>query len=539
MRMRLLPWLALVFLAVPRPALSAEDKPTLIVRVASIERLVNDARHLAELAGREEQAKQAEGFLKSMINEKGLQGIDTKRPTGAYGKLGRTVEDSEVVVLLPIADEKTFLDLLQSFGIKPEKGKDDVYSFTTPKLVALPVYFRFANSYVYATIHNQAAIAKDRLLTPDKVLPAAGVGTMSLSLNLDQVPDGMKDLAIGESARFLAGLKEHGPPRETEDEKAIRVALLDEAAGDVKTLLQEGGELSLFLDLDRKAEELSLSARLTAKSGTKLAENLAELGRVKSLTAAVLGGDSAARFLVHVSLPERLRKALDPVVDDTFKKAVENERDPTKREHARKLLNALAPTLKAGELDQAFDLRGPSKDGLYGMIAALKVKDGLALEKTLKGLVKDLPAEARDRIKIDADKVGTVNVHRLEVADQLDKEAKQLFGANPVYLAFRDDAVFVTAGDQGQSLLKEALAREPRVAKLVDVEMSMARLVPLMAQDNPAAPKAAKEAFGTDKGGDRIRLTLEGGDALKLRLGVKAPLVKFFAQIEEAKKKGR
>ena len=36
------------------------------------------------------------------------------------------------------------------------------------------------------------------------------------------------------------------------------------------------------------------------------------------------------------------------------------------------------------------------------------------------------------------------------------------------------------------------------------------------------------------KGGDRILLTIEGGDALKIRLSMKGDVVRFFALLHEA-----
>src|SRR5271166_1971656 len=80
-------------------------KPTLVIRVAPPDTLVGDVRSLAELAGKAGEVEQAHTMLKSLAGEgKGLAGIDTTKPLGAYGYLGPNGIDSEVVVLLPIAD---------------------------------------------------------------------------------------------------------------------------------------------------------------------------------------------------------------------------------------------------------------------------------------------------------------------------------------------------------------------------------------------------------------------------------------------------
>ena len=66
----------------------------------------------------------------------------------------------------------------------------------------------------------------------------------------------------------------------------------------------------------------------------------------------------------------------------------------------------------------------------------------------------------------------------------------------------------------------------------------MSRLAPLMVKDNKSAPAIAKEVFATDKDGDKIHITIEGGKALQMRLGMKARLAAFFAKLDKAKKNG-
>ena len=72
--------LGLVVGAVPARAQQAQTVPALIVRVRSIDGLIADAKHLAALAGAEEQAKQIDALVRSKIGAKGLEGIDTSAP---------------------------------------------------------------------------------------------------------------------------------------------------------------------------------------------------------------------------------------------------------------------------------------------------------------------------------------------------------------------------------------------------------------------------------------------------------------------------
>jgi hypothetical protein len=242
-------------------------------------------------------------------------------------------------------------------------------------------------------------------------------------------------------------------------------------------------------------------------------------------------------LLVHVFLTEKLRKAIDPVIDEAFKRALEDEKDKAKRAVAEKFFQVITPTVKGGELDVGANLRGPNANGLYAGVIAMKVKDGAAMEKAVKDLLKDAPAEDKKDVVLDFDKANGVNIHKLTPGKDTGEEAKKAFGDNPAYFAFRDDAVFVSVGEGGLTAIKEAIAGEPKPSKTFQLELAMGRLIKLGGADQQTAMAAAKKAFAKNKNGDRITVSLEGGKSFKLRAGMKAQLVTFFAEIAEAQGK--
>src|SRR5207249_2859818 len=105
---------------------------------------------------------------------------------------------------------------------------------------------------------------------------------------------------------------------------------------------------------------------------------------------------------------------------------------------------------------------------------------------------------------------------------------------NPFYLAIRADALIVAGGEDGLKALKETLVQKPAQAPLLRFEASLARLAPVMSRSKKGDPvEAARKAFsGADKNNDSIQLTVEGGEALKVRLRVKEPVIKFFRMID-------
>jgi hypothetical protein len=547
MRTRLLPWAALLGLVVtaPPPARAAEEpaRPTLAVRLSSLDDLIQDARYLVTLAGHEQEAKQLEGLYGSQVKNNGLHGLDVKRPIGLYGNLSASIEDSEAVLLLPIADQNALLDLLKGLENKPEEGKDGVYTITLPR-VSLPVYFRFANKYLYATIRNADPIARDRLLDPAAVLPAGQAGLASAVVNLDRIPKEIKQLILTQSALALGNVKDQKMANESEAGRKFRHAALDDLAMAIKALVNHGRELQVRVDLDRQGGELAMTGRLTGEPSSPLAQYIARLGKGQSIAAALVTPESAMSLFGNASLPEDLRKDVEPVVDQVVTKVLQQQKDENARRLVGKVLQSLTPTLKAGVLDAGLDVRGPGESGLYTFVLGARVKDGAGIEKALRQVFEQIPEGQRGGVKLDVAKANGVTIHSLP-PDKLDVKTKRMIGDNPLYLAVRDDALFVTGGEKGLEAIKEAAGLEPKAGRLAYLKLSMARLVPLMGLDNQAgadreaAEAAARKAFAKNKEGDRVRLTVEGGSALTARMSLRTELVTFFSLMDEAKKKQR
>jgi hypothetical protein len=515
-------------IVLPGSACPQEDSqtkaPGFVIRLQSVDDLISNAKYLANLVGRGEEAKQIEGIVKLKAG-KGLEGIDTKRPIAIYGTFGPNGIDSSGVGLIPIADEKAFLELLETLNVKPDKDAQGLYTINLPVL-PFPVYFRFANKHAYATIRDQDVLAEKKLLPPAAVFLPGDASVASVSIRLDTIPDTVRRLIIGQIDVELAKAKKQKGPEETGAQTAFKEEMLDHVARQLTALLKQGKEVALRLDLNQKGDDLVLELTVTGKEGSRLAADIADFSKAKSEVAGVIGSDSAMNGLLHAVLPARAQALLWPVFDELFTKAMDMEKDKSKQELAGKAFKALAPTLKAGELDVAFDLRGPSKDKHYTLVVGQKVKDGVAIDQIVRELVKAMPAADQSEVKLDADKVGSIAIHR-GVVKKMNKEGEQLFGKETaVYMAVRPDAVFITMGEEGLAVIKEVLAGTPQSTRLLGLEISMARLAPLAAEKQPNAVKAAQAAF-TTPGHDKIGLTLEGGKELRLRLAVKTQLIKF------------
>jgi hypothetical protein len=534
---RLLPCAALIALAaLPSPARPADEKkpaePGFVLRVQSIDELTQNFRYLAGLVGREEEAKQVEGWLKAKAGgPKGLEGIDAKRPLALYGFFDEGgVEKTAAVALIPIADEKAFLGLIETLDAKAEKDKDGVYEVKNPNLT-VPVYFRFAHRYAYATALNKDAIDKDKLLLPGAVLPPGKVPVASLTVRIDQIPQKLRDLAVSQVEAQLDAAKDEKKEDETPAQHRAKGEIIEVAKKYIVAVIKEGGHVALRLDVDEKAKELSAELAISGKEGTALAKNIAALGERKSAVAGLVGADSVLSFTLNLPNDEKFAAAMQTVLKEELQKDIAREENKEKKEQAEKLFKAIDPALKFTDAEWALDLRGPKPNGLYTLVGGMKVADGRTLEKSLRDAVAQLPEKERANIKLDAEKAGGVAVHTVSTKDA-EEGFKKAFGDSPAYFAVRPDTAFLAVGEGALEALKEALKVEPKVSQPLRFEVSVAHVAAAMAKEQPQAPKAAAQAFGKDRESDKVRVSLEAGHELKVRFVMKTPVLHFFHLME-------
>lgn len=542
MPVRLLPFFTLLTLiglvAEPRPVLRAEQQssggPALLVRIRSIDSLIADAKWLTKLAGEDETGEQLEGLLKTFIGEKA---IDTKKPIGLYGAVGPNGLDSALVVLVPIIEQKAFLKLLDQHNVAVKVDKQDtgLHSYTAGD-GAVVGFMRFANGYAYITNDKAPTVDAKRILAPSAVFDPTDKAAVSMVLRIGDVPRKLKDTFLTKFKEELDKAKEQKAENETPVQAKLKEAMLDGFLQQARSLLSDGNELALRFDIDSKAGELSADVSLTSQPKSKLEATIAGL-QAKSVTAGTVGSDSAINFIVNVSLTEELKKAFGPAIDEGIAAAIkeQQEKKTGNPEAAEKFLKVLTPTLKAGELDFAVTMRGPSATNKYALLAGMKVRDGLEIENAFRDIVKLLKPEEQEKIKLDAEKLGTVNVHRFEVTKDFDKRARDMFGEGPLFMAVKADAVYFTVGENALDVLKEALAAKPTTTSIVQLEMSLKRFAALLAVEQPEAAKAAEQVFknGTS---DKVRIVLQGGKSLKARFSMQADVVRFFVEVGKLKK---
>jgi hypothetical protein len=327
---------------------------------------------------------------------------------------------------------------------------------------------------------------------------------------------------------FIEALKEGRDKIEaqaggTKAQKALCVALSKETIGILESVFKEGEELNVQFDIEPKTKQMAVDLTLTPKAGSKLAANIAKLGRRQTLFAGVLEKDAAVNGLVNLGLPTDVRNALTDVLLESIDKALTDGMDKGKKQKIAMLFNALKPSLTAGDLDAAISVRGPTEDQRFLTVAGFRVEQGKKMAATLTKLVNLLPERERKAIKLNADEVDGVAIHRIEFQQPEDTKAKQFLG--DLFVAFRDDAVFLAIGDGALEAVKKAVCTPPAPAAPLEFDASLKLGI---STNNYHGTAASGQLSQEQAVNSRLRFNLEGGDALRLRFTMDLASFKLF-----------
>jgi hypothetical protein len=516
-------------------AAHAQDAPAFLARVRSLDQLIANAQLIAKAVGKSEILRQYEGLVKSKVGRDGLAGIDPGRPIGFYIHVGKDVNDFRGAVLVPVKEEQAFLDLFKSFNLAVTKGKDNIYTVSSGGL--FDFYLQFDRKYAHVTALNTLALdAKHRLDAP-KLLGDGGP-ILSMALRIDQLPMDAKFLAKSwlEDAMEKA---QAGARVETPAQKAFRLAVNKEILLAFERILQEGRETRLSVDI-KDGKEATLEVSTLAVPGTELAKNIDALGRQQSL----FGGQRAQKAAVGVGLnvhaSEQLLESLLQVVQEAKDTALASIQNDEKKKQAEQLFAKIQPTLQAGELDVHGRLTGP-KAGAYSGVLILKVAKGQELGATVHSLMvemlKSMPEEKKKIVQLDAEKVGAVSLHKFSLPGNPFLPRWAAGGvATSLTLAFHADMLVLGVGDEGTALVREALAgAKSAAAPVFELTFDMAAFAPMIAPTNELRATALKLFPNEEEG--KVRITLEGGGALRFTVATRLAVLEFLSLERKAEAK--
>lgn len=522
--------------ALPQPKLPPEatDKPSVVVRVRPIGELLKDAAYVAKMVGQEDVYNAVEPGLQPFLGP-----FDMTKPAGFYARVGPEGIDSQGVLMLPVKDQKDFLGVLAQLGQNPTEDADGLFTLNVVG-APFPVHFRFANGYVYGTAKTtpdgEKILDKNKLFTPAALFAQGDESLVSVTLNVDAIPNALKKKALDHLEDAVRHVKEVELRREANElVRHVAGTIVEELAIKAQSFVVDAMTVRLAIDFDRAKEQMGSSFRMTARSGSGLASDFASIGTGQGIGAAVPMPPSAMRASAAVTAPGSIRKTLEPLVDEFAKKAIGSAKE-SDREYVKLLVDALTPTFKAGLLDLGVDFRGPNANGALTFAFAVRIQEGDRVEKALREIAGAAGLRRDPNLKIDVDKVGNVAIHRAQ--GPTDPGAEKLFGReHKLYFAVRGDAALVTLGPDADALaaIKQLVGVGAKASKVLEGEVSMRNVGTMMDREEPGASEAARKAFppNTD---DTIRFSVTGGDAVQGRVSVGTQFIRFGMLMNELKR---
>ena len=213
--MKRIVWAVLVGLVAVAAGRAEPLKPAVELRLVPAADLAPLIEYGGIVLGQEDAGKQFAGVLKALADNPELaMGFDLKKPIGGYAVLAEKVEESTVVLMIPVTDEKTFVATLkEKASLDPKKDeKTDTYSVEVPN-VPFTVYFRVNDGYAYLTGRSADGVEKAKLIAPKTFFAEKMTGVLSVVAHFERIPTDLRKAVYGTIAKSSAPPKPPGEGR--------------------------------------------------------------------------------------------------------------------------------------------------------------------------------------------------------------------------------------------------------------------------------------------------------------------------------------
>jgi hypothetical protein len=535
------------------PAGAQEPKPTVIISAKPVSRLLSEYRemllHVGGPAQGERFVKEFETDLKEMFGEHGFEGIDINRPFAAYTVVREKLEETNMVMVVPVTGEKEFLAFLQRLRFKstPVKDKKGLYTLELAEpgfLLAHTSHVQFSDGgWAYVGLNgDEVAEAKNRLPVAD-LFDNADQTLISAKLFPARFPEKVlknwleeMDIAANGAKRFFGAL-------DPQDGGKVFLAVLDEGPKQVRryaeTGLKEASEISIQFSWEPTSGETFTELVLTPKPGTPLAKEIATRPATIQRFAGLVPTNAAVGVAAQAPLfTKEVRAIVEPLVGLIEGEAKHQDLPEAFRPLVEELGKSIQASVKKGDLDGAIALTGPDKGGKFTLVGAISLTDTTAIDKAVRQAAKS--ADLGKQFELDAAKVGEVTIHKVPLAraahENMLRGLNRITGEEPPsYIALAKDAVFVSYGPESLAAIKAAIEAKPGPAPVLELTGNMNRLhklVALLAGD-VGADQFAKALGTDDKPVNMLRITVEGGQTFKAKVTMNLRHIPKFFIISE------
>jgi hypothetical protein len=541
--------IGLMLALAPVTSIRAQDaKPVAVVSLAPIDKIKADVLYISELVGQKDAAEPALNLLPIYLN-----GVDLKRPLGAYVSLGAGGQP-QVVVFVPVTKLDSVFKTLDNFGIgKPSDAGDGVKQFDAP---GTSVYVKEVKGWAFVSNEKDSlgSLPADPLTVLGK-LPSTY--DIAIRANVHDIPQEFRQQAVDAIQNGLdRGLEQNTGDAAADRELTEKVSRM--SAKQFTQMIEELNEVTIGWGIDKTLKATYVDFTMTAVDGTAMARQMALLKQATSGFAGFLLPNSSVNLNGSQTMSKEdieQNTTLLEVFRDRANKEIDKDDslDAKQRTSAKDLVGqffgVLTDTLKGGKIDYGAVLMLDEKK--LSFASGILVADGKKLETAFAKLV-ELAKNEPDfpEVKLNAGKHGNVNLHTIAVdlpADA-DEDARAIFGGDKVniVLGTAPKALYVAFGKDGEAVLKKAIdASATKGSQAVPPSQINVYLKPIMkfaaSMDKSGNPQlqGIADAFATAAAGtDEINIVTKPipGGAIG-RLQISEGVLKMIG--EAAKSAGR
>jgi hypothetical protein len=499
--------------------------PAVIISVKGFDELLADVTYLGDVLNQPQFAALPQVMINQLTQGQGLKGLDGAKPFGVYVTLSPQGQPQDIVVFVPVKDQKEFAATLEKLAPNPEKmGELTQYQFAANPN---PILAKAGAKHFFF-----APTAESLKETADPAKLVTVPADISIEIDLTQIPDGLKELYLTQGeAQAMSQLREVDDPAQ----RAIQEGTTKLCLAGLRRMVLDGSRVTFSLDINSKTKAIMLDLASTAKSGTTLAKASAGYAKTENPFSGLISKQTVGSYVVSVPLSSDTEGLLKLIVDESEKRGLANlpaeqAAKDTKTKVLKRIADMARSTIQRGRWDHSIVVS--SADGKLQIVSAIKVAKGDQLGQAIEEFVKNTP-EAKDKVKLNVAQVGKAKVHAITLPADEDRE--KYFGSGPAHLAISEDSVVFVLGGDSLAGVKGALNRSagtPSRAPMA-LRIGLSKILALVNGLNPSAipPAVFEQSKSALEGGlDQVGLEISGQpQALKFRLEVQEGVLRLAA----------
>jgi hypothetical protein len=482
--------------------------------------------------------------LAGISQNKNIPGLDGTRPWGAVLFLGAGGPPSGYV-FIPVIELKDLMAVVPNPAGGPfTPDAEGVYEVRMPIPFLPPVYVGAKGKW--------AILSNSRVgITAAAEDPSAMLGDLakkyllSVKTTVKNVPAELRKLAVDKLEAGAASAMER-QPGEDEDMYNARINVAKQSLQKMRQAIDEMDNLLLGLAVDSSTNGAYLDFEVTAKPGTKSAQEFASMKEAKTNFSGLLLPNAAVTATMSSTLSDanvvQTKAALTELRKSTIKE-LDNNADLTKeqRQLAQQLLtdamDVLQKTVEGKNVDGGMAL--VLEPGAPTMVVAVKVAEGAKLEKVLKQIVAEAGKEQPDianLIKLNKETVSGVNLHVATVPVP-DAEAQAVLGNTvDIIVGTGEDSLYVAAGKNSLAIIKTVIEKSkadpgksvpPLQITVSGTPIAKFAAATIPSEDEKKVAEAIATVLAQSGGKDHLLVTAKGiPDGMNVRISIEEGLLK-------------